>query len=83
VQELRDVPANQILTVTEPVRLQTTGPGQFHFRGWLGQVFTVEASADLTAWDAITTVTNLTGAVDFADPNVALSARRFYRVLQP
>jgi hypothetical protein len=83
VQELRDVPANQILTVIEPVHLQTTGPGQFHFRGWLGQVFTVEASADLTTWNMVTTVTNLTGTVEFADPEAALSAQRFYRVVQP
>jgi hypothetical protein len=83
VQELRDVPANQILTVIEPVRLQTTGLGQFHFRAWLGQVFTVKASADLTVWNSIATVTNLTGTVQFTDPEAALSARRFYRVIQP
>jgi hypothetical protein len=40
-------------------------------------------SADLTAQNGIATVTNLTGTVEFTDPDVALAARRFYRVLQP
>ncbi len=83
VQELRDVPVNQILTVIEPFRLQTTGPGQLRFRGYLGQVFNIEASADLAAWKAVTTVTNLTGTVEFADPEAAASTRHFYRVIQP
>jgi hypothetical protein len=60
VQELRDLPADQILSVTEPFRLEVMGPGQFCLRGWRGQVSTVEASADLRTWNAIATVTNLT-----------------------
>jgi enediyne biosynthesis protein E4 len=83
VQELRDVSANRILTVTEPVRLLASGRGQFRFAGWLGQPFTVEASTDLTAWKALVTVTNFTGTVEFADPERTLSAQRFYRVIQP
>ena len=82
VQELRDVPANRILSVTEPVRLQATGCGQLQFKSWKGQAFTIEASADLTAWKPIAAVTNLTGTVEFVDPDAALSARRFYRVIQ-
>lgn len=80
VQELRKVPAKQILTVTEPVRLQATGLGQLQCKSWKGQAFTVKASADLTAWNAIATVTNLTGTVEFTDPEAALSTQRFYRV---
>jgi hypothetical protein len=40
-------------------------------------------STDLTDWMTLGTVTNLTGTLEFADPNAALSARRFYRVIQP
>jgi len=83
VQELRGVPAKQTLTVTEPVRLQATGLGQFQFKSWKGQAFTIKASADLTAWNSIATVTNLTGTVEFADPEAGLSAQRFYRVVTP
>jgi len=83
VQELRDVPANQTLTVTEPVRLQATGRGQFQFKSWKGQAFTIMASADLTTWNAIATVTNLTGTVEFTDPDAAGQTQRFYRVSVP
>jgi hypothetical protein len=83
VQELRDVPADQILTVIEPVRLEVTGPGRLQFRTWRGHVLTVEASSDLTMWSPVATVTNLTGTAEFADPDAALSQQRFYRVAQP
>ena len=83
VQELRDVPAQQTLTVTEPIRLQATGRGQFQFKSWKGQAFTIKASADLTVWNAIATVTNLTGTVEFTDPDAGLSEQRFYRVVIP
>jgi hypothetical protein len=81
VQELRDVAAKQRLTVTEPIRLQATGLGQFQFKSWKGQAFTIKASADLTAWNSIATVTNLTGTVEFTDPEAGLSEQRFYRVV--
>jgi len=83
VQELRDVPAKQTLTVTEPVRLRATGLGQLQFKSWESQAFTIKASADLTAWNAIATVTNVTGTVEFTDPGAALVSTRFYRVAQP
>jgi enediyne biosynthesis protein E4 len=79
VQEWRDVSANQILSVTEPVRLQTTSLGQLSFRGWLSQVFTVEASTDLKAWNVVATVTNLTGILNYTDTAAAPFAQRFYR----
>ena len=80
VQELTNVAAKQTLTVTEPIRLQATGRGQFRFKSWKGQAFTIKASADLMAWNAIATVTNLTGTVEFTDPDAALCMQRFYRV---
>jgi len=43
----------QTLTVTEPIRLQAAGPGQFQFKNWKGQAFTIKASAVLTAGNSI------------------------------
>jgi uncharacterized delta-60 repeat protein len=51
-------------------------------RGFPG-MYSLESSPDLRTWLPLATVTNLTGTVEFADPEAALSARRFYRVIQP
>ena len=83
VQEVRDVPANQTLRVTEPVKLEITEVGAFRIRSWRGQSFTVQASADLTEWTALTTVTNVSGTLAFTDPAAGQAAQRFYRVVQP
>ena len=40
----------------------------------------LKGSADLTAWNVIASVTNLTGTVEFAGPDAVLSTQRFYRV---
>ena len=81
VQELHNVPANQILSVTEPVRLQATGRGAFEFRSWKGQIFGVEASTDLSVWSSLGSVTNTSGLIQFSDPEALSFAARFYRVL--
>ncbi len=81
VQEFHNVPANQILTVTEPARLQVTGQGQFQIRSWTGQKFHVEASTDLAEWTPLATVTNLTGVAQSSDTDAANLPRRFYRVV--
>ena len=80
VQELRDVPAKQTLTVTEPARLLAVGPGAFRIQSWKGQVFEVQMSADLGQWSPLTTVTNLIGTLDYADAAAPLT-QRFYRVV--
>ena len=67
----------------EPAKLQVTGTGRFCIPSWWGQVFTVQASADLTAWGRIAAVTNLTGTAEFTDPDAGLSTQKFYRVVQP
>ncbi len=82
VQELRDVPANQTLTVTEPARLQITGPGQFRIQSWEGQAFEVQSSIDLKNWQAVTTITNLTGTLEFSDTNAVQQTACFYRAVQ-
>ena len=43
-----DVPANQILTVTEPPRLIPQGVGAFRIQSWINQHFEIQASADLS-----------------------------------
>jgi enediyne biosynthesis protein E4 len=80
VQELQNVAPKQFLTITEPPRLQATGRGEFQFKSWIGMRFTVEASATLTSWTPLSTVTNTTGTVRFADPDAANYQQRFYRV---
>jgi hypothetical protein len=81
VQELHDVAAKQFLTVTEPARLQALGAGVLRIQSWKGMAFEVQSSTDLEQWSSVTTVTNLTGTLEFTDPNVANDFRRFYRTV--
>jgi hypothetical protein len=78
VQELKNVPAGQVLNLSEPVLLEPKGPGEFEIRSWINMVFGVQASADFANWTQVGTVTNLTGTVTFLDPVTGLP-RRFYR----
>jgi hypothetical protein len=81
VQELRDIAANQFLTVTEPAQLQVSGPGEFRVQSWKGMAFEVQASTNLIQWSPMTTVTNLTGTLEFTDPDAANHLQRFYRTV--
>ena len=81
VQELHNVTANQILSVTEPARLQALGAGVFRIQSWKGMAFEVQTTTNLEQWLPVTTVTNLTGALEFVDPDAANHLRRFYRTL--
>jgi hypothetical protein len=80
VQELQKVAPNQILTVTEPSRLQVLGAGAFRVQSWKGMAFEVQASTDLKQWSPVTTVTNLSGTLELTDPDAANHLQRFYRV---
>lgn len=82
VQELNDVAPRQLLTVTEPCRLETAGTGQFKICCWKGMAFTVETSADLSAgsWTGTATVTNITGTLIYTIPDVTSHSPQFYRV---
>ena len=82
VQELHDVAPKQFLTITEPARLQVLGPGAFRVQSWKGMTFEVQASTDLKQWSPVNTVTNLTGALEFTDPDAANHLRRFYRAVR-
>ena len=82
MQELYNVAANQILTVTEPARLQVIGQGQFRIPSWAGQKFRVdvEASTDLADWIPFEIVTNVSGTIQFNDAAAPTFPIRFYRV---
>jgi len=43
--------------------------------------FEIQASTDLGQWSTLTTVTNLTGTLEFTDPDAANHLRRFYRTV--
>jgi hypothetical protein len=67
MQELTNVAANQILTITEPAQLVPVGPREFQIRCWKGMRFEVEKSHDLQNWDSLGMVTNETGTLTFQD----------------
>lgn len=77
VQELRNAAAEQFLTITDPERFQTPGAGVICIQSWKGMAFDVQASADPDQWSPLTTVTNLTGTLEFMDPDAAAPLRRF------
>jgi hypothetical protein len=84
VQELRNVAANQLLTVTEPPRLQAVGrlpDGSFQIQltGGIGFRYAVETSSNLTSWTPWTNVTNTSRTITVNDPSATNATRRFYR----
>jgi len=81
VQELTNVPANQILTVTEPSRLQALGAGRVRIQCWKGQKSEAQVSNDLSAWTSLGVFTNETGRLEFTDPDAGQQAWRFYRAV--
>ena len=80
-RKLHDVAPKQFLTVTEPARLLALRPGTFRVQSWKGMAFEVQASIDLKQWSPVTIVTNLTGTLEFTDPDAANLVQRFYRAL--
>ena len=81
VQEFANIAANQMLTVTEPARVQMTQGGELKIQCWKGQAFDVQVSPDLSAWTVAATVTNTTGTLTFKDPEAGGARQRFYRVV--
>ena len=67
--------------VETTARLQALGAGVLRIQSWKGMAFEVQTSTDLDQWSPLTTVTNLTGTLEFADPDAANHLRRFYRTL--
>ena len=79
--ELRGVSVKQHLIVTEPAVLKVSGLGALRVQSSKGMTFDVQTSRDLVQWSPLTTVTNLTGTLEFTDPNAANDFRRFYRTV--
>jgi len=81
VQELQNVPANQHLTVTAPLKLRMPQPGELQVECWQGMVCRVDISPDLTDWAPLSTMTNLTGHLQWQDPEAPSTATRYYRAV--
>jgi CheY-specific phosphatase CheX len=93
VQELTNVVANQILTVTEHQAGATNAPSlavsksgddmlQLTAAGQTNLRYAFEASTNLVQWTKIAVRTNLTGTVDYT-PLASSSPQRFYRAVVP
>ena len=78
------MPVRQYLTVTEPARLQMTQAGQLQIQCWKGMSYSIECSSNLAAWTPLATVTNLnlTGGIQWTDPDAPGQSTRFYRVVK-
>ena len=63
--------------------VRTNGMIWISISGWLGSTFQVQASTNLSDWQSIGTLTNLTGTMQFSDPAASNLSRRFYRLLTP
>jgi hypothetical protein len=59
-------------------------PGVLHLQCWKGMSYQIEASPDLQSWTPRVTVTNfnLTGGVQWTDPDVPSPSARFYRAVR-
>jgi hypothetical protein len=64
-----------------PLRLTAEG-----FEAWLNApaagTYRVEASGDLRSWEALVTLTNVSGRVRVVDPSATSAAQRFYRAVR-
>jgi len=56
-----------------------SGAAQFTLNGTPGDRYAVEFSTNLLNWNSAATVTNLTGAILFVDPQSAVLPAKFYR----
>jgi enediyne biosynthesis protein E4 len=66
-QEFANIPANQFLTIREPSRVsleQGAAPGSLNLRlnGGSGRSYDIEKSRDLSVWEKIETITNVSSA---------------------
>jgi len=82
---LGSITSNPALLMADPafVKLGTASPGTLSFRSWIGVPFALECSSNLLQWSALTTLTNLTGALDYTDSESADYPCRFYRARIP
>ncbi|EEF63301.1 hypothetical protein [Pedosphaera parvula] len=70
---------------TRPQLVATRNPNSsgFHFRivGNPQSVFQIFESTDLSHWDSLSSVTNVSGQFDFADTNSTSQVRKFYKAV--
>ena len=83
VQEFRDVPAKQILEISEPVRLETGLKGSVRFKSWNGMHFKLQSSTNLIDWIERQEIVTSEGFGQYTDPETNQSESRFYRVVSP
>jgi hypothetical protein len=90
VQELRNVPVNQMLTVTEPVRFgeprgAAGGAIRFAFHGTPGNRYQLQTSTNLVQWEAWPAAPdgNDQGEFGFTVKPAEGSAGRFFRAVAP
>ncbi len=93
VQELQNVAANQMLTITEQKSIKAPkfeaisrndqGNVQLDLIGETGAKYVIEISADLISWMPLTTLTNVSGSLRFVDQSATGIDRRFYRAVAP
>lgn len=83
VQELHNVTANQILTLTEPPKLEIKRDRSVQITCWQGFNPAIELSTDMVHWTPLTTlsITNMSGKTGVQDPNVGFSPVRFFRAV--
>lgn len=53
----------------QPSVTLTNGMVELKVKSWKGFAYEIEASSDLVHWTRLTTLTNLTGTLQFADPD--------------
>ena len=63
--------------------LYPAGVGTMRAYGKLNQAWRFDFSDDLRVWNPLTTLTNTTGWINFADPSDAIPRHRFYRIAPP
>jgi hypothetical protein len=86
VQELQNVGVNQILTVTEPprlqaVRVQPDGSLQLQLAGAAGFRYEVQTSSNLSSWTPRMIVTNTSRTMLVTDPSATNALSRYYRAV--
>jgi hypothetical protein len=60
-----------------------SGGVQITFSGSTGDIYSVLGSTNLLNWQTLASVTNLTGTMQFIDPDTANYHQRFYRLFMP
>ena len=81
--------ANAVLTIVDDdtppafsgLGFQANGMFAMTLSGPVGQRFAIQVSANLSSWTTVSTLTNTTGTVTYADPGSTNLDRRFYRAM--